>query len=326
MNRRETTLALLALGAAPLAAKAQPRLPRIGYLLLPSLSDVPSRERQAFLDGLRVSGYLPGKTVEIIYSSAENEIDFLQASCEDLVKKQVDVIVTSGADALAAAYRTTRAVPIVMLAVGDPVAMGMVRSLSRPGGNITGVSFLSSDLAGKRIQLARDVIPAAKRISMLWFSQNPSARLEASVAIDVARRLRFDVDDLPADSGDALTARLKSLETHKPDILYVIFEGTLIVAHRSVIADFGLRQRIPVISGWSAITEAGGLFSYAPDLPGIYYRAAYYVDQILKGTKPGELPVELPTKIEFVVNLKTAKALGIKIPQSILLRADRVIE
>jgi len=324
MNRRG--LLLTALGLAATGVRAQPRLPRIGYLLLPSLSDVPSRERQAFLDGLRASGYVPGKTVEIIYGSAENEIDFLQAVCLDLVGKQVDVIVTSGADAIAAAYRTTRVVPIVMLAVGDPVAMGVVRSLSRPGGNVTGISFLSSDLAGKRIQFARDLIPTAKRIAVLWNSQNPSARLEAGVAIDVARRLGFAVEDLPADSASALTARLKSIEAHRPDILYVIFEGALLVAHRSVIAEFGLRQRIPVISGWSAITEAGGLFSYAPDLPGIYHRAAYYVDRILKGMKPGELPVELPTKIELVLNLKTAKALGVRVPGVLLLRADRVIE
>jgi putative ABC transport system substrate-binding protein len=324
MNRRGLLLA--ALGLAATGVRAQPRLPRIGYLLLPSLSDVPSRERQAFLNGLRESGYVPGKTVEIIYGSAENEVDFLQAVCEDLVRSQVDVIVTSGADAVTAAYRTTRAVPIVMLAVGDPVAMGVVHSLSRPGRNVTGVSFLSSALVGKRIQLARDVIPTAKRIAVLWNSQNPSAQLEAGVAIDVARRLGLDAEGLPADSGRALIARLKSLEAHKPHVLYVIFEGALLVAHRSVIAEFGLRQRIPVISGWSAITEAGGLFSYAPDLLVIYHRAAYYVDRILKGMKPSELPVELPTKIELVLNLKTAKSLGLTIPQGELLSADRVIE
>jgi ABC-type uncharacterized transport system substrate-binding protein len=324
MNRRGLLLA--ALGFAATGVPAQRRLPRIGYLLLPSLSDAPSPERQAFLRGLREFGYVPGTTVEIIYGSAENEIDFLQEVCKDLVKEQVDVIVTSGADAVAAAYRTTRAVPIVMLAVGDPVAMGVVDSLSRPGGNITGVSFLSRELVGKRIQLALQLIPTAKRIAVLWNSQNPSARDEARVAVDVARRLKLDADELPADTGRALTARLKSLETHRPNILYVIFEGALLVAHRSVIAEFGLRQRIPVISGWSAITEAGGLLSYAPDLLGIYHRAAYYVNRILKGTKPGELPIEQPTKVELVLNLRTARALGITIPQSMLAQADKLIQ
>lgn len=323
MNRRRLLLATL--GFAATGVHAQRRLPKIGYLLLPSLSDVPSPERQAFLDGLREFGYVPGTTVEIIYGSAENEIDFLQEVCKDLVAKQVDVIVTSGADAVAAAYRTTRAVPIVMLAVGDPVAMGVVESLSRPGGNVTGISFLSSELAGKRIQLALEIIPTAKRIAVLWNNQNPGARLEARVAVDIAKRLRLDADELPADSASALTARLKSLEAHRPNILYVIFEGALVVAHRSVIAEFGLRQRIPVISGWSAITEAGGLVSYAPDLPGIYHRAAHYVNRILKGTKPGELPIELQTKFQLVLNLKTAKTLGIAIPQSILIQADRLI-
>jgi putative ABC transport system substrate-binding protein len=328
MDRR----AFLAASAATSLASAwpalaqPPRIPRIGYLVLPSLSDVPSRERQAFLDGLRELGYLPGKTIEIIYASAESEIEFLEAACADLLKQKVELIVTSGAQASIAAQKVTRSVPIVFTALGDPVGIGAVHSLARPGGNVTGVSFISSELAGKRMQLLKDLLPAAKRIAVLWNPDNPNSLNEMRAAVAGASTLKLAIQDLPVTSHRELAAALKSLEGRKPDALYVSFEGGLIAAHRGEIAEFGVRARVPVVSGWTFLTEAGGLFSYAPDIPVIYRRAAHYVQRILKGAKPGDLPIELPTTIELVLNAKTARALGVKFPQELLLRADRVIE
>ncbi len=304
----------------------QARIPRIGYLVLPSLTELPSRERQAFLDGLRELGYVPGSTIEIVYASAENEAEFLEAACADLVRLKVDLIVTAGALASIAAQKVTRSVPIVMLALGDAIGIGLVKSLARPGGNLTGVSFLSTELAGKRMQLLKDLLPGAKRIAVMWNPENPNSLNEKRAAIAGARTLKLATQDLPVASDRALAAAMKSLESHRPDALYVTFEGGLIAEHRSEIAEFGMRHRVPIVSGWTSLTEAGALFSYAPDIPVIFHRAAHYVQRILQGAKAGDLPIELPTKVELVLNAKTARALGVKFPQELLLLADRVIE
>lgn len=312
-----TSLRLLAQGV---------RVPRIGYLLLVPLADPPSRERQAFLDGMRDLGHVPGKTVEIVYGSAEGEPDFIGDACQDLLRQKVELIVASGPIATLAAKKATRTVPIVMQAVGDPIGIGVVRFLGRPEANVTGVSFISSDLAGKRVQLIRDLVPAARRIAVLWDSNSANARAEAHAAFEAAARLGLKAEKVAlASDGDLLRA-LGRLQANTPDALYITFEEGIVVNNRSVIAEFGVRQRVPMISGWSSLTEAGGLISYAPDLASIFRRSAYYVDRILKGTKPAELPVELARSVELVINLKTATALGLKIPQSVLLGADRLIE
>lgn len=312
-----TSLRLLAQGV---------RAPRIGYLLLVPLADPPSRERQAFLDGMRDLGHVPGKTVEIVYGSAEGEPDFIGDACQDLLRQKVELIVASGPIATLAAKKATRTVPIVMQAVGDPIGIGVVRFLGRPEANVTGVSFISSDLAGKRVQLIRDLVPAARRIAVLWDSNSANARAEAHAAFEAAARLGLKAEKVAlASDGDLLRA-LGRLQANTPDALYITFEEGIVVNNRSVIAEFGVRQRVPMISGWSSLTEAGGLISYAPDLASIFRRSAYYVDRILKGTKPAELPVELARSVELVINLKTATALGLKIPQSVLLGADRLIE
>lgn len=313
--------------ATPLRLLAQGvRVPRIGYLLFVPLVDPPSRQRQAFLDGMRELGHVPGKTVEIVYGSAEGEPDFLGDACQDLLRQKVELIVASGPIATLAAKKATRTVPIVMQAVGDPIGIGVVRFLGRPEANVTGVSFISSDLAGKRVQLIRDLVPAARRIAVLWDSNSANARAEAHVALEAAARLGLKAEKVALPSGGDLPRALARLQANKPDALYVTFEEGIVVNNRSVIAEFGVRHRVPIISGWSSLTEAGGLISYAPDLAAIFRRSAHYVDRILKGTKPAELPVELARSVELVINLKTAAALGLEIPQSVLLGADRVIE
>jgi putative ABC transport system substrate-binding protein len=324
MKRRQLLLAALALPA--LAARAQGRMPRIGYLLLGSVTEPPSRERQAFLEGLRERGYVPGKTIEIVYASAENDPGFLESICQDLVAKKPDLIAVSGAEAVLAAKKTTRSIPIVMLAIGDPVGAGVVQSLSRPGGNITGASFLSSDLASKRLELMRAIVPKAKRVMVLWESVNPNAHVEMRAAMEGARKLGMVPEERPVATDREVAAALEAMASSRPDVLYVAFTGGLISSNRTLIAESAIKHRVPSVSGWGFFAEAGGLLSYAPDIPGTFHRGAYYVERILKGAKPADLPIELPTRVEFVVNLKTAKALGLKIPKEVLLRADRVIE
>lgn len=313
--------------ASPLGVLAQrARVPRIGYLLFVPLTNPPSRERQAFLDGIRELGHVPGTTSEIVYASAEGEPDFLGDACQDLLKQKVELIVASGPSATLAAKKATGSVPIVMQAVGDPIGIGAVRSLARPEANVTGVSFISSELAGKRVELIRDLVPTARQIAVLWDARSVNARAEAAVALAAASRLRLMPRELELSSDTDLLRALGRIERDKPDALYVTFEEGIVVNNRSVIAEFGVRHRMPLISGWSSLTEAGGLVSYAPDIAAIFRRSAYYVHRILKGAKPAELPVELASTMELMLNLRTAKALGLAIPQAILLRTDRVIE
>jgi putative ABC transport system substrate-binding protein len=324
MKRRALVLAAL---AAPLAALAQPaRVPRVGYLLATSLVDPPSPERRAFLEGLRELGYVPGKNVEIVYQSAQDAIEFVEDLCRDLVADKVDVIVVSGAISLLAAKRCTSKVPIVFMAVGDPIGIGAVSSLSRPEGNITGVSFISSELAGKRVQLIRDLLPGARRVAVLWDSRNANARAESEATLAALSRLGAASEPYPVASDHELTAALERIQASRPDALYVTFEGGIVASNRTLIAEFGRRRRLAVVSGWDFLTEAGALVSYAPNIPAMFRRSASYVDRILKGARPSQLPIEQASSVELVINLKTAREIGVTIPQEMLIRADRVIQ
>lgn len=325
--RRRRLLIGASVLASPLWLLAQGvRAPRIGYLLFVPLTDPPSRERQAFLNGMRELGHVPGKTVEIVYGSAEGEPDFIGDVCLDLLRQKVELIVASGPTAALAAKKATGSIPIVMQAVGDPIGIGLVRSLARPEANVTGVSFISGELAGKRVQLVRDLVPSARRIAVLWDARNANARAEAAVALKAALQLGLNPEEVALSSDKDMPRALGRFRANKPDVLYVTFEESVVVNNRSTIAEFGVRHRVPVISGWSSLTEAGGLISYSPDIAAIFRRSAYYVHQILKGAKAADLPVELASTVELVINLRTAKMLGLAIPQAFLLRADRVIE
>ncbi len=327
MKRRGALAALLALAAMPTGLRAASgRLPRIGYLVLESMRDLPSRERRAFLEGLRDFGLIEGETLEIVYRSAENEADFLRPMCEELLAEKIDVLATVGALPTLACLETTRSVPIVFLAAGDPIGIGAAETLARPGRNATGVSYILSDLAGKRVEFLRLLAPDARRVAFIWDRTHRESQIETETAQASAARLGIRTDSVPVDSQPSLRAALEQIARDRPDALYVSFVAGVIARNRTTIAEFGIRHRLPVISGWSYITEAGGLLSYAPDIQAMFRRSAYYVDRILKGTKAGELPIEQATKIELVVNLGTARKLGITLPPEIVLHADRVIE
>lgn len=326
MMDRRRFLAAAALFAIHGNTAAQSRMPKIGYLVLVPMSEPPSRERQAFLEGLRAHGYVPGKSIEIVYASAQNAAEFLDDVCQDLLAQKVDVIATSGALASLSAKKCTRSIPVVIQALGDPVGIGVVQSLARPEGNITGVSFLSTDLAPKRIEILRELLPRVKRVAVGWDERNPNARAEARAVIEAIKAVGLASERFALQSDADVRRLLGQLKTLKADALYVAFEAGLVGANRTAIAEAAREARIPLVSGWSFLTEAGGLVSYAPDIPAMFRRSASYVHRILKGAKPSELPIELPRNVELVVNLKTARALGIAIPQAFLVRADRVIE
>ena len=327
MKRR--TLLAFAAGAAlaPRCLLAQgASVPRIGYLLLTPVTEPPSRERQAFLDGLREYGHVPGRTVEVIYRSAEGEVEFMDATCQDLLAQKPDVIAVSGALAALAAKRATRTIPIVMLGLGDPVGAGAVPSLARPGRNVTGVSFISSELVPKRLQLVRQCVPRARSMAVVWDRRNANSRAEWRAVLDGAKAAGLTADSFGVASDDELPGAFGRIAAGKPDLLYVTFDGGIAAANRTLIAEFGLKQRLPIVSGWSFLTEAGGLLSYAPDIPAMFRCAAYYVDRVLKGASPAELPIEMPTVVELTINLRTARAIGVTVPNELLARADRVFE
>ena len=321
---------VLAVGllAVPLAGEAQQagKVPRIGYLVLSPLSDVPSPERAAFLDGLRVLGWVAGKTVAIEYRSAKLNPDLFDDLADELVRLNVDVIVTAAGDAAPkAARRATSTIPIVMAAAGDPVAVGLAASLARPGGNVTGVSAMGPELAPKRLELLKEVAPRVSRLAVLWDSTSSFSALELRATQAGANALGLTVKPIDVKNAGELTHAFALLEKERPDAL-TMFSGPLTTGYRQLVADFATKHKWPTVFGAKEFVEAGGLMSYSTSFADSFRRAAAYVDKILRGNKPGDLPIEQPTKFELVINLKTAKALGLIIPQSVLLRADQVIQ
>ena len=329
MIERRTFLFLLC--GAPLAAAVAPRtqaqgkIPRIGYLLQTPLREPPSPDRQAFLDGLRELGYVDGKNIQIEYRSAEAEAEFLPELAAELVKKNVRVIVTVGTLGTQAARAASRTVPVIMAVHPDPVGAGMVKTLAQPGGNVTGLTMMAPELGGKRVELLKEALPKAQRIAVLWNPDISAVTAEWQAVQKAASRLGVALDSHPVKNAEQLSSTLAGIARKRPDALLIIVDARL-DSYRNIIVEFTAKHRLPTIIGRSEFAFAGGMMSYAPSIPALFRRAATYVDKILKGAKPGNLPVEQPTKFELVINLKTAKALGIKIPNSILVRADRVIE
>jgi putative ABC transport system substrate-binding protein len=306
---------------------AQPRgkVWRLGYFVLSPLADPPSPERAAFLTGMQELGYTIGTNLAIEYRSANSDREQLPFLAEELVQARVDAIVVGSSDPARAALNATRSVPIIMLGIGDPVAFGLVANLGRPESNITGLSWQSVELIGKRFDLLKELLPRATRAAYLWNPDTAEGWGGYAVAKDAAQKAGFALDELIVGNADELQRALHLLESEHPHALYVNID-TRIATYRQIIADAALRFKVPSISGYRGFVDVGGLMFYGARLTDLYHRAATYVDRVFRGAKPTDLPIEQPTKFELVINLKTARALGQTVPQSLRLRADQVIE
>jgi putative ABC transport system substrate-binding protein len=316
---------ILSLTLAPLAAEAQSvgKAQRIGVLLV-GLSPE-SKQAQHFRQGLRDAGYSEGHNVVIEWRSAKGDYDRVPELVADLVQSKVDVIVMDSTVATQVAKRSTSTIPIVMALVVDPVGSGLVKSLARPGGNVTGLSMMTTELNAKRLQLLKEVIPRLARVAVLW---NPDHPFHSTVVADlkvIAPSLSMELSFVGVRTPEQFGSAFSDVGRVHAQALYVV-EDPIFFAHRMVLFKLASKARLPTIHELRRFPEQGALMSYGPDLHDLFYRAATYVDRILKGAKPADLPVEQPTKFELVINLKTAKALGLTIPQSLLLRADHVIE
>jgi putative tryptophan/tyrosine transport system substrate-binding protein len=310
--------------AWPLAARAQQpaKLPTIGYFGTATAS-VMGPWTATFVQRLRELGWIEGRTVAIQYRWAEGRAERVAEIAAELVRLKVDVIVTGG-NAAVAAKQASSVVPIVVALMDDPVGMGLIGSLARPGGNITGLSMQAADLAGKRLELLREVVPGLRRLAILANIGTPATVLEMREVQAAASTLGLEVATLETRRAEDIAPAFEALKG-RAEALYVVGDALLITL-RIRINTFALAARLPTIYNFREYVEAGGLMSYGPNLPDLFRRAANYVDEILRGAKPEDMPVEQPTKFDLVINLTTAKALGLTIPESFLLRADEVIE
>ena len=317
---------LLALWASAEAQQAK-KVPRIGYLTGSSAS-ARSARIEAFGQGLRELGYVEGKNIVIEYRYAEGKLDRMTELASDLVRLNVAVIVTGGPLVTRAAKEATTTIPIVMTQDADPVGSGFVASLARPGGNITGLSTLSPEINGKRLELLKEIVPKLSRVAVLGTSTRPGnaqelKEVELAAGAFGVKLQYLDVLD-PKDIETAFRAASKG----RVDAVLMLVSGGIVDAHQTTIVELAVKTRLPVIygTGGRAFVEAGGLMTYGVNLNDLDRRAATYVDKILKGTKPADLPVEQPTKFEFIINLKAAKQIGLTIPPNVLARADKVIK
>jgi putative ABC transport system substrate-binding protein len=324
MNNRRKLIVALGAGAlaAPLGSFAQAaKVPRIGILFIGS-RDQPHLE--SFKRGLREHGYTEGKNVTIEYRYAEGKEDRLPALAAELVQVKVDVIVVTADVSADAAREATRTIPIVVT-TGDPVAWGLADSFAKPGGNVTGLSVILADLSAKRVEMLKDAYPKMTHLATLW---DPTQKIQSTIFNQTriaARALGLQLDSYEIQTPQDIEKAFVNISKVRSSALLVIL-SPVVTLHSKQIVNSALKQRLPGIYPTRQFAEEGGLMAYGPLIGDLYYRAANYVDKILKGAKPADLPVEQPTKFELVINMKTAKALGIKIPDSIMLRADKVIE
>jgi ABC-type uncharacterized transport system substrate-binding protein len=323
-------LVTLALGflMLPLTAEAQQamRVYRIGWLSAGPPPSTPTAQMQAFQQGLRDLGYVEGQNLAIEYRYGEGKAERLREVAAELVQLPVDVIVTVGASGTRGAQHATRTIPIVMTGNYDPVGQGFVASLAHPGGNITGLSFQGTELPGKRLEILKETVPQSRRIAVLANPASPGyAPLLHNLTV-AAEALKLSLHVVEVDRAEALDDAFAAMTRAGVDALVVFAEPQVITPQRGRIAALAATSRLPAMYDNKTYVEAGGLMSYGAHLPDIYRRAVTYVDKILKGAKPADLPVEQPTKFELVINLKTAQALEITMPPSLLLLADEVIQ
>ena len=316
--------------AVAVIAEAQQvkKVPRIGYL-----SNADAATDSARTEGIRLAlrnlGYIEGQNIAIEYRYAEGKVDQAPELAAELVRLKVDIIVVGSGDQwIRAAKNATRTIPIVMTGQGtDPVRAGHVESLARPGGNVTGLTALARELGGKRLELLKEAVPKLTRVAVLYDPANPPSLHEVKEVLPAdARALKLTIQPWEIRAVDDFEKVFAALNKQRPDGLYAVTAGPVMRPNEKRIVDFALKSRLPSMYSSRGDVEAGGLMSYGTNLTDTYRRVAYYVDKILKGAKPAELPVEQSMKFEFVINLKTAKQIGVIIPQSLLYRADRVIK
>ena len=313
-----------AAAAWPLAASAQSKIPHIGFMGN-STAALEANLVDAFREGLREHGYEEGRNIVIEYRWADGKYERFPVLVAELIAAKVDAIVTAGTPAALAVKKATTTVPLVMVAVGDPVGTGLVPSLARPGGNLTGLSSVAPDLEGKRLQLLREVVPALSHVAMFINSLNPfhvsSMRQARAAAQTMGIKLQLHDIRKSEDLDDAFAA----IRKERPDALLILADRVFL-HNRQRIMDFTIEQRLPNVNAYKELVEVGGLMSYGPSYEDMHKRAAIYVDKILKGAKPADLPIEQPSKFTFIVNLKAAKALGVTVPSQLLGLVDQLIE
>jgi putative ABC transport system substrate-binding protein len=324
MRNKIAGFALCAMLFAP-SASAEAQLPkqtfRIGIMQSGSSASNASRIA-ALRDGLRELGYVEGQNIAIDYRYAEGKMDRFPVLAAELVRLKPDILVTSGSPGIRALMKETNNIPIVMAAIGDAVASGFVKSLAQPGGNVTGLSFLDSDISTKRLEILKETLPRVTRVAVLRHRASGKRSLEATLAVAHALKLKVQVIEVEgANDFDGAFAAAKRGRAEAINVL----ASPILYAHRKELVDLTTKHRWPGMYENKEFVEAGGLLSYGANLDDLYRRAATYVDKILKGTKPADLPVEQPMKFEFVINLKTAKQIGLTIPPNVLARADKVV-
>ena len=317
------SVTLAACGAVA-QAQQQNKAPRIGYLGGISPSSPPARI-EAFRQGLRELGYVESKNIVIEWRHHAGKLDRLPALAAELVRLKVDIIVTNGPPAARAAKEATNTIPIVMMQVGDPVGSGFVASLARPGGNITGLSSLAPELSGKRLELLKEIVPKLSRVAVFGTSTSPDNAQSLREVELAAGALKVQLQYLDVLGPKDIETAFRAASKGRAEAVLMMVAGAVATAHRTRIVELAIKNRLPVIYRARASVEAGGLMSYGVNTTDLDRRAATYVDKILKGAKPADLPVEQPKKFEFIINLKAAKQIGLTIPPNVLARADKVI-
>ena len=317
--------ALILLGIAVLVDAQQPKkIPRIGYLNATFLSPHAAR-REAFRQGLRELGYVEGKNIVIEWRSAEGTRDRIPALAAELVRLKVDIIVTAGSGGTRATKEATSTIPIVMAQDTDPVGNGFVASLARPGGNITGLATLAPEIGGKQLELLKEIVPKLSRVAVLGTSTIPGSAQQLKEVKRAAEALGVKLQYLDVLNPKDIETAFREAGEGRAEAVLTLVSSTLL-SHRAQLADLAVKNRLPVTYAQPEGVEAGGLMTYGVDIADLFRRAATYVDKILKGAKPADLPVEQPKKFEFIINLKAAKQIGLTIPPNVLARADKVIK
>jgi putative tryptophan/tyrosine transport system substrate-binding protein len=323
-HRRQLVLGLSVSALLPWQAFAQkPAVVRIGWVSNDRAVGSPFLD--AVREGLRDFGYVEGRNLVIDARWGDGSIQRIDQLAADLVRSKPQVIVTHGGPSTYPVRRAGATMPVVFVFSGDPVAGGLVDSFARPGRNFTGISLMSTELIGKRMALLKEVIPSLRRVAVCSNPEHPGAQSELRASEAAAKSLGLVVEHFQVRTRAELEDMLPFVLTSRSEAI-VVFPDAILMRYSEHIAEFAIKNRIPAMSGWALFAERGNLMSYGPNLRDSYRRVAFYVDKIVKGANPAELPIELPTTVEFVVNLKAAKALGITIPQSVALRTDRVIE